>query len=155
MSGILKEIITLALASRIEGDHMSAINFLGVVACLGGISSYALMKTRRARLESAATAASSRGEDLDDDDDEDELYGTSAMLSAVAQHSQSLAPSDLLRGVSPKTRLSSCDDSERQSGDARPLVAKSAGDAGTPDESDLGDDVDRMSDIADINRRVW
>lgn len=45
ISGIFKEVCTLLLAANLMGDKMSALNWLGFVVCLSGISLHVGLKT--------------------------------------------------------------------------------------------------------------
>lgn len=44
MAGIFKEIFTLYLAVNLNGDQMSATNFIGLIVCLLGIITHVLLK---------------------------------------------------------------------------------------------------------------
>lgn len=44
IAGVIKEVFTLYLAVRYTGDHMTLLNFIGLIVCLIGISIHVLMK---------------------------------------------------------------------------------------------------------------
>lgn len=49
IAGIFKEVCTLLLAAGLMGDRMSAVNWLGFVVCLSGISLHVGLKTHYSR----------------------------------------------------------------------------------------------------------
>lgn len=78
ISGIFKEICTLYIASQ-KGDEMSALNFIGMVVCLCGISLHVGLKALETKRSSGSPSHDVKDdmENLindDDSSDEQELY---------------------------------------------------------------------------------
>ncbi|KFQ36559.1 Solute carrier family 35 member C2, partial [Merops nubicus] len=53
IAGIFKEICTLFLATRLLGDHLSLLNWLGFAVCLSGISLHVILKAMSSKGEKA------------------------------------------------------------------------------------------------------
>lgn len=71
ISGVFKEICTLALAFALKGDQMTGLNFIGLLMCLGGIMLHVVQKVLLNRkkivdnleLQSKVTSNSAKHED--------------------------------------------------------------------------------------------
>ncbi|XP_052872065.1 solute carrier family 35 member C2 [Anopheles cruzii] len=82
VAGIFKEICQLVLAVELNDEHLSTVNVLGLVMCLGGICCHVVHKFFLYRDDMAASrpmapidAASGYNEDQDDDEDESRTQG--------------------------------------------------------------------------------
>ncbi|XP_058065984.1 solute carrier family 35 member C2 [Anopheles bellator] len=81
VAGIFKEICQLVLAVELNDEHLSTVNVLGLVMCLGGICCHVVHKFFIYRDDMASRpmapidTASSYNEDQDDDEDESRIPG--------------------------------------------------------------------------------
>ncbi|XP_061508426.1 solute carrier family 35 member C2 [Anopheles gambiae] len=82
VAGIFKEICQLILAVELNDEHLSTVNVLGLVMCLGGICCHVVHKFLTYRDETTKSALSSldksTGGYLEDHDDEDDDMRPSA-----------------------------------------------------------------------------
>uniref|UniRef100_A0A182Y106 Sugar phosphate transporter domain-containing protein n=1 Tax=Anopheles stephensi TaxID=30069 RepID=A0A182Y106_ANOST len=84
VAGIFKEICQLVLAVELNDEHLSMVNVLGLVMCLGGICCHVVHKFLTYRDESSKSSLSdkSTGGYIEDHDDEDDDMHTAGVLGS-------------------------------------------------------------------------
>uniref|UniRef100_A0A2M3Z6L7 Putative solute carrier family 35 member c2 n=1 Tax=Anopheles braziliensis TaxID=58242 RepID=A0A2M3Z6L7_9DIPT len=96
VAGIFKEICQLVLAVELNDEHLSTVNVLGLVMCLGGICCHVVHKFLTYRAESSAEStspldkASGYSEDQDEDDEEPRTQARSGGSGSVGSKNGSL-----------------------------------------------------------------
>ncbi|KFB50738.1 AGAP005537-PA-like protein [Anopheles sinensis] len=83
VAGIFKEICQLVLAVKLNDEHLSTVNVLGLVMCLGGICCHVVHKFLMYREESsklATLASADKGSGYQEDHDEEDDVGKTGTL---------------------------------------------------------------------------
>ncbi|KFM57014.1 Solute carrier family 35 member C2, partial [Stegodyphus mimosarum] len=84
IAGVFKEVCTLYLAVRYTGDHMTTVNFIGLIVCLIGITLHVVLKGLHSNdekeYEGWQRLLDKSGVDLEEEE-EDVIFETSSTTS--------------------------------------------------------------------------